>query len=372
MHVRRVSTALSVLLILLTAGGTALAQVEDAEDRADAAKRSVDAAYSIVSDSVANRDQIEAELFLTLDDYSAAANALDAANRDLERVTRTLALADASAVNVEADFEAQAVAAYVEAVAASTASVLDTDSVEDALMIGEVFRSGQRDALARLDEILVQRAELGRIRSRYESDRIAVEDLASRLEADAQRLEELFSLADARVAAAYRAALDAGQAYQAALDDVGRAKAEEERRRREEAARRVATTTTTTTAPTTPGQPTTITTTEPRERPALYAAVQAWRPLVEAHFAADLSEDALSIIQCESLGDPDAVNPYSGASGLFQFMPGTWAVASVKAGVDDRSVFDGEANIIAASWLAEYYRSRGLDPWLPWTCRYYL
>ena len=374
MHVRRVSTALSVLLILLTAGGTALAQVEDAEDRADAAKRSVDAAYSIVSDSVANRDQIEAELFLTLDDYSAAANALDAANRDLERVTRTLALADASAVNVEADFEAQAVAAYVEAVAASTASVLDTDSVEDALMIGEVFRSGQRDALARLDEILVQRAELGRIRSRYESDRIAVEDLASRLEADARRLEELFSLADARVAAAYRAALDAGQAYQAALDDVGRAKAEEERRRREEAARRVATTTTTTTTPTptTPGQPTTTTTTEPRERPALYAAVQAWRPLVEAHFAADLSEDALYIMQCESLGDPDSVNPYSGASGLFQFMPGTWAVASVKAGVDDRSVFDGEANIIAASWLAEYYRSRGLDPWLPWTCRYYL
>ncbi len=78
------------------------------------------------------------------------------------------------------------------------------------------------------------------------------------------------------------------------------------------------------------------------------------------------------IMQCESLGDPEAVNPYSGASGLFQFMPGTWAVASVKAGVDDRSVFDGEANIIAASWLAEYYRSRGLDPWRPWTCRYYL
>lgn len=373
MHVRRVFAALSVLSILLSGGSAAIAQVEEAEDRAEAAKRSVDSAYQIVSESVADRDQVEAELFLTLDDYGDAANALDAANRDLERVTRTLALADASAVNIEASFEAQAVAAYVEAVASSTASVLDTDSVEDALMLGEVFRAGQRDALDRLDEILVQRAELSRIRARYDADRVAVEELKTRLEADAQRLEQLFAVADARVAAAYRAALEAGQAYRAALDEVGQAKAEEERRRREEAARRAAATTTTTaTTPPAPGQPTTTTTTTPRERPALYAAVEAWRPLVAAHFAADLVDDALYIMQCESLGDPEAVNPYSGASGLFQFMPGTWAVASVKAGVDDRSVFDGEANIIAASWLAEYYRSRGLDPWRPWTCRYYL
>ncbi len=77
-------------------------------------------------------------------------------------------------------------------------------------------------------------------------------------------------------------------------------------------------------------------------------------------------------MQCESLGDPEAYNPSSGASGLFQFLSGTWAVASVSAGVGDRSVFDGEANIIAASWLAEYYRSRGYDPWRPWTCRKYL
>jgi soluble lytic murein transglycosylase-like protein len=98
----------------------------------------------------------------------------------------------------------------------------------------------------------------------------------------------------------------------------------------------------------------------------------AWRPLLEAHFAPDLVLDALVIIQCESVGDPEALNPYSGASGLFQFMPGTWAVASVRAGVDGQSVFDGEANMIAASWLAEYYRSRTGDPWQPWSCRRYL
>ncbi len=370
MHVRRVSTALSVLLILITASGSALAQVGDAEDRADAAKRSEAAAYAVVNESVANRDQVEADLFATLDQYASAANALDAANRDLERVSRSLALADASAVGLEASFEDQAVAAYVEAVASSTATVFDANSVESALLVGQIFRSGERDALARLDGILIQRAELARIRSTYEADRATVQDLATNLQADADRLEQLFTVADAAVADAYRAALAASQAYSSALDDVAKAKAEEERRRREEAARRAAATTTTTTSVPVPGQPTT--TTLPHERPSLYAAVEAWRPLVETYFAPDLAEDAMYILQCESLGDPEAVNPYSGAAGLFQFMPGTWAVASVKAGVADRSVFDGEANIIAASWLAEYYRSRGYDPWLPWACNYYL
>jgi soluble lytic murein transglycosylase-like protein len=82
--------------------------------------------------------------------------------------------------------------------------------------------------------------------------------------------------------------------------------------------------------------------------------------------------EALAIIQCESGGDPGIVNPYSGAAGLFQFLPGTWAAASVSAGVGGRSVFDGEANIIAAAWLSGYYASKGYSPWQPWSCRRYL
>lgn len=30
------------------------------------------------------------------------------------------------------------------------------------------------------------------------------------------------------------------------------------------------------------------------------------------------------VVACESGGNPNAVNPYSGAAGLYQFMPGTW------------------------------------------------
>ena len=70
-----------------------------------------------------------------------------------------------------------------------------------------------------------------------------------------------------------------------------------------------------------------------------------------AYFSPSMVDQALSIIQCESLGDPNAYNPYSGASGLFQFLPGTWAVTSVKAGFGGASVFDPEANVASAAWL---------------------
>jgi soluble lytic murein transglycosylase-like protein len=80
-------------------------------------------------------------------------------------------------------------------------------------------------------------------------------------------------------------------------------------------------------------------------------------------------EEALVVIQCESLGDPDAYNPYSGASGLFQFLPATWATVSPRAGFAGASPFDPEANIGTAAWLVDYYTSRGAHPWSAWTCR---
>ena len=75
------------------------------------------------------------------------------------------------------------------------------------------------------------------------------------------------------------------------------------------------------------------------------------------------------MIRCESYGDPEAYNPYSGASGLFQFLPSTWATASPRAGFAGASVFDGEANIGTAAWLSAYYASRGSDPWAAWACK---
>ena len=93
-------------------------------------------------------------------------------------------------------------------------------------------------------------------------------------------------------------------------------------------------------------------------------------------------------MQCESYGNPDAVNVYSGAAGLFQFMrvdlntlevvtPSTWTVfnplAQESFGIESSSPFDPTANIATAWYLVDYSIRTGLSggPWHHWAtvCR---
>ncbi len=83
------------------------------------------------------------------------------------------------------------------------------------------------------------------------------------------------------------------------------------------------------------------------------------------YWPASLVDGALAVMDCESGGDPNAYNPASGASGLFQFLPETWESASAGAGWDGADVFDGEANIAVAAWLSDTSSS----PWAPWNCQ---
>lgn len=57
--------------------------------------------------------------------------------------------------------------------------------------------------------------------------------------------------------------------------------------------------------------------------------------------------DMLRVAQCESVLDPYVVNPASGVSGLFQFMPGTWATTPYA----NQDIFDPVANANAAGWM---------------------
>lgn len=375
-------------------------EVGEAENASDSARSAAEEAYGIASAAAADRDRIEADLFAALERYRLAGEALTSTNRRLERIDGSLAFAESSAIGVQRALEDQAVEAYMQAAAIGATLLLASEDMTDALLVGALFESTQADTLAGLDRLLVQRRELSALRAEYEAERSAVDAIRARLDDEAGRLGELFAAADAAVAEAFRRAEEADAAYRASLDALDLARAAAADRRRAEEAAAAARTATSTTAPasttttatsattlapstttlapsTSVAAPTTIpttTTTAPaRPRLAIKPAVERWRPQVSAAFPADLVEDALVIMQCESGGDPNAVNPYSGAAGLYQFMPGTWAAASVKAGVGDRSVFDGEANIIAAAWLAGYYRSRGYDPWEPWApCRVHL
>jgi len=70
-------------------------------------------------------------------------------------------------------------------------------------------------------------------------------------------------------------------------------------------------------------------------------------------------EDMLRVARCESVLDPNAVNSSSNASGLFQFLPSTWATTPFA----DQDIFDPVANAQAAGWMWENGRRN------EWTCQ---
>jgi len=70
-------------------------------------------------------------------------------------------------------------------------------------------------------------------------------------------------------------------------------------------------------------------------------------------------DDMLRVATCESGLNPSAVNASSGASGLFQFMPSTWATTPYA----DQDIFDATANANAAAWMWSVGR-RG-----EWSCQ---
>lgn len=58
-------------------------------------------------------------------------------------------------------------------------------------------------------------------------------------------------------------------------------------------------------------------------------------------------EDMLRVARCESNLNPNAVNAGSQASGLFQFLPSTWATTPYA----DEDIFDPVASANAAAWM---------------------
>ncbi|TMC42243.1 MAG: DUF348 domain-containing protein [Chloroflexi bacterium] len=74
------------------------------------------------------------------------------------------------------------------------------------------------------------------------------------------------------------------------------------------------------------------------------------------------AEQLLRVAYCESRFNPGAYNP-SGASGLFQFLPSTWAANSVRAGYAGASPFDP----VASANVAAFMFARGQAG--QWVCR---
>jgi hypothetical protein len=91
------------------------------------------------------------------------------------------------------------------------------------------------------------------------------------------------------------------------------------------------------------------------------AGLDRWRPLVAEYFEADDVELALSVIGCESHGDPGAANPSSSARGLFQHLASLWPERAAQAGHPGADILDPRANIAVAAWLV--YHGGGWSHW---------
>ncbi len=90
-------------------------------------------------------------------------------------------------------------------------------------------------------------------------------------------------------------------------------------------------------------------------------SVKDWRPLVASFFEPRHVSRALRIIWCESKGDPNAENPTSTASGLFQHLGSLWEERTAEAAMEGADIFDPVANTAMAAWLV--YEAGGWSHW---------
>ncbi|HJS71677.1 MAG TPA: transglycosylase SLT domain-containing protein, partial [Acidimicrobiia bacterium] len=353
----------------------ALAQsAEEAEDAAERARERSDVASGMVDEAVANREDIERQLAESIARLNELTAELSRVGANIDRVASQVGYADIELAGIQADIEDQAVDAYMTVVASPSVTVVNTDTVEEAMVASSVVEDVVADGRSTVNELFAKRRGLEDLKAAFLADQEEYQVLQEAVDAEVANYTSLYEQADATVAAAIRDADAADRAYRSSLSAVEAARAVEEERQRQDRRQEASGATTSTASPSpTTTQPSPATTDDgggggggPWEHPP---HVEQWRGLVSQFFPSSRVEEALVIIDCESNGNPNASNPYSGAGGLFQFLPSTWATTSPNAGYPGASVFDPEANIASAAWLANRYQELGYSYWHPWSCR---
>jgi len=377
--------AFSLFLSVASVDGP-VAYAQSVDDAEDDAKDKADAATGLVDSAVAEREQIENELADSIARVNELSAQLSIVGTGLDRTAEQLGFADVELAGIRAQIEVQAVDAYMTVLSSPTVSLVNSESVEKALVASSVVEDVVASGRANVDELVVKRRSLEQLQLTYLAEQEEYRVLQEEVDAEVEHLAGLYDKAASAVASAIREAQRADAEYREALSAVDLARAREEERRRQED--RATTTTTTsprttsppeTTPPTSPPS-TSPTTTTPSNTTTTTSggggaswnhppAVERWRPLVQQFFPSNRVEEALRIIDCESKGDPDAYNPYSGASGLFQFIPSTWASTAPKSGYGGHSAFEPEANVASAAWLGNRYEELGQYFWRAWSCR---
>lgn len=371
--------ALALVASVITPGApfAAAQSTDDAEDAVDAARERAEVATGLVDEAVANRNEIEKQLAESITRMNELAAQLSLVGANIDRIASQVGYADVELAGIQQDIEVQAVNAYMTVVASPSVNVVNSSSVEEAMVASKVVEDVVADGRETVGELSQKRKSLRELQENFLAQQDEYTDLQRQVDEEVAHFTSLFEEADAVVAQAIRDAEEADRQFRDALSALQVAEAKEAERERQE--ERNTTTTTTPSSPTTTSGNNT-TTTDPTTTSTSGGGgpwnhppeVEQWRPLVTQYFPSHRVEEALRILDCESNGDPNAVNPYSSASGLFQFLPSTWASTAPQAGWGGYSVFHPEANVSSAAWLANRYEELGYYYWQAWSCRRFL
>lgn len=365
------AVALFVTGVPLAIGQT----VDEAEGEAETARRNAAAANGLVDAAVANRHEIELALLDSIARMNEISAQLSVVGAALDGIAERLGFADVELAGIQAEIEVQAVESYMTVLSSPPVAWVSTGSVEHALVASSVVEDVVSAGQSEVDQLVVKRRSLVGLQEQYLAKQEEFLQLQAEMDAEVDRFTAIYEEADQRVAAAVREAQAADAAHRSALSAVEVAQAREQERQRQQARATPVSTAPSTSSPPTTSSPATTggpATTRATGGGASWdhpPAVERWRSLVQTFFPSHRVEEALRIIDCESNGDPDAYNPYSGASGLFQFIPSTWATTAPRAGYPDASPFEPEANVASAAWLANEYQKEGKYYWQAWSCR---
>ncbi len=311
----RTALALVMLLALvvsLPVVGSAQSELEDARRRAAEAEAEQRRAQTGAEAAESARMDLAGRVDAALAAYQDANGELESLGLSLAGLRHQIDVTEDEVATLREIAHEQAAQAYMRTIGGGSPVFLSSSFEEMAVMSESIGRASD-DNLLTYEILETRRAELTELRLGYqdEKDRMAV--LNDQLSEKLVELEALFAEADSRMLDAFRNLAEVDAAYAAAQAAL----AEAQRKYR------------------------------------WTGSVEQWRPLVEQYFPAERVQEAMRVMACESGGNPNAKNPTSTATGLFQFLTGTWAWSSVSAGWSGYSRLDPEANIAVAAWLVD-------------------
>lgn len=335
---QRFPTLLALLAVVLLLSGVpgnesarAQSELDELGDELDQAEQERNEAQSNADTRQAYLDEIARQVDETLLEYRRINTELEASGAELAVIRHEIDVAERELTTLTGEAQERAVQAYMRSSVLQEPSLLFSSSFAQLAVMDQSFRATSDNNVAVFAELEDRRSVLAVLRAELEDQRAVVLALRDQLNISKALLEQLFAAASEAVVEAFQNLDRADAEYLAAL-----AAYEEE-----------------------------------LEKYRWSGDIEQWRPLVEQYFPPERVQEAMRVMACESSGNPLAENDHSTATGLFQFLDGTWAWMSVPAGWGGASRFNPEANIAVAAYLVEYSVRTGHPggAWGHWECK---